>query len=89
MQHLEDRTVPAVDMFYDAMLGDVTIIGSDLGDRLTLFADIDGNIRATNNGKLLQAIDPNTNLPVQPTIWNTDSIQARLGARKRCARPVQ
>ena len=80
LEFLEDRSVPAAAFYYDAATMNATIVGTDQPDRFTLAADADGNILVTHNGKPLQAIDPNNNQPVQPTVWNTDSIGASLGA---------
>lgn len=82
LEYLEDRSVPAAALFFDPILGDLSILGTDQNDRFTLAADLDGDILVTHNGKPLQALDPATNQPAQvgPTVWNTDSIQAVLGA---------
>jgi hypothetical protein len=80
VEYLEDRSVPAAALFFDPVLGDLSILGTNQNDRFALAADIDGFIDVTHNGKPLQAIDPNTNQPVQPTVWNTDSIRASLDA---------
>src|SRR5262245_23792984 len=77
---LEDRTVPATGLFFDLALGDLMIVGSDANDNISLTANLDGEIVVMANGNVLQALDPKTNQPEQPTIWNTDSILTTLRA---------